>query len=345
MGAHKVWWSCLAAVPPSRDAVDWWASPADRTTRYRRLRRLWFDRTSSRCPGDGDERVFSFANPTTGMHVLAQLWENMSLFHPRDIVSRIMSGAGLSGIGAATDCAWSYEPLHKLPDKSAKTGLRDLMPDLILHARDEHNRNLVCIFEAKYDKDPLGPKDRDPDAMLNLIDVRCMAGTRVVIYILPESRRAELEAAVDLGRRDIGMLSWEQMLATQMALACELPAPEVNVVVSSLIRYQGECAGIAVQGDGQSLLSHGVERDHGASFLSECATLHNRDDLPEHVLRFVDGAALFIRCQGGDLPNELPFPYLANEPTFEEIASLPKEERQPAVETVHPLWRLPPPWA
>ncbi len=324
-GHHRYWWTVLPALPPDRDALDWWAPSDGRASRYRRLKRVWFDRTWFQRPKTDPDRPHAFSNPRHGTHVSVAIWESFQLFHPSQFVPAILAAADLAPMGEVVDACWSHEFGFRASGKPK-------FADMALHARAADGRELIVPIEAKFSKqDRLKPTDRDPSAYREarpFVDFpRCE-----VLYLVREDYAPKVRDLVGAGTPDYGILTWPRLVQLQLDLADEqLPAKAAPIVGAILGRVA-------------SILE--IEGFTGRQFetetpgeLEKLARTH--PEWPDHLRQWLRGAACFLRAQSGQIPSEPPYDYLPAEPSFRAIHELPRKQAQDTREHSAELWRIP----
>ena len=223
------WHLALAAVPESREEVDWWARPGDgRHPRYERLRRGWGDSSDV----GANALPPQFYRPHCEKHLVACLWENLSLFAPADAVERLYAALGWPDGGGATDLCWGYE---------FQTGHGDRHLDLVLHARFG-DRDEVVIGEAKAGRKAFDGKDRDSRGAKGRPQFAFADARRYFLL-------GDAAAPDDWAERGNGRLTWAGLAALQATLCDALPEPpERRALVADLIAAQFAAHGIAPAG-------------------------------------------------------------------------------------------------
>lgn len=328
-GCHRYWWTVLPAIPPYPEALEWWARPDARASRYRRLKRVWFDRTWFLSPRSDPDRCHAFSSPRHGTHACVVLWENFGLFHPSHFVPRILKAANLVPMSAIIDACWSYEFQEPVNNKTA---------DIVLHARAEDGRELLIPVEAKFSKsDRLkenvkrGLPDTDPAAYREVkpfLDIP----RRDLIYLVRESYANTVREKVGTDTPGYGVMTWPQLVDLQLDLARELLPQRAAMVFGGVLRMIA--TRLEIEGTGPGNLSPESPEEIDRMAQSETGW-------PDHVRSWLRGAACFLRAQCGELPQTLPFKYLESELSFREIHELPIGKTQELAEHQRELWRLP----
>ena len=341
----RYWWACLPAIPPGRDALDWWARPDGRAAPYRRLKRVWNDATWFKRPASDRFRKHEFANPATGTHMMIQLWENWTLFHPSDWVPRLFGLLGMRvGIGP-WDACWSYE--FEDNDTSKLT-------DITLHCRNSSGHETLLVIEAKGVGDALKPakKDRMPDAdpntYTNLAPYKCIDDRRM-FYLVHEAKRMETNAQVSeyatARSNDWAVGSWEDLISLQAELAGSLLPEGVSTLVQTSILAQGRVPCI----EWDRIEQKGFPARSRLPEAAELAELMDPGQTEDDRLRiYLRGCKLFWQIRSGAVDVDLPFGYLGSEPGFPELhdqIAIRKKAgmKNPAMkECLVPLWKLGP---
>jgi hypothetical protein len=324
------WWAALPAIPPDAESLDWWAIADGRTTRYRRLKRLWFDSTRLLAPREDPLRPHEFARPTHGTHVTCKVWENFVLLHPRDWIHPLMGAAGLVCPIVPADCAWSYE-YEAMVGGSSKFKLADI----VVHVRDEVGHDVVLVIEAKRPGDRLKENGELPDTRPgSYLDREAFQpyARRFMIYLVDDAYLPTVRVKVSGRPGTWGVISWSQLERLQRSLVQNTYPGEAGLFLSEVIATCHASLRCRCWPDPQpDLLRRGVE------------LLDSLDDTttPRHVREYVAGAVQHLHCLSGLAPATLAFSYLAKEPSFGDVHGLLPGLRQKTPERRAALWRLP----
>jgi hypothetical protein len=339
LSGYSHWWKALAAVPASREELDWWAALDGRASRYERLRRVWFDTT----------RNYWFYKPEQEDHLTATLWENLMLFHPSISVPSLFKAAGLQPPADVSDACWSYEFEERVDGH-----LKQI--DVTLHFRDV-NGDALLVVEAKRPGGALKPTDQNPSYYLDLPSFQ-FTSRKHVIYLLDDADLAAVQSIVKPtnGIRP-GFLSWQELGSLQSALVASLPAPEnVRRLASSLIRWQFRQHGFTVpdpkypscEAPLSELLSANdrimacASADISAPIADRVTAqicLIQRLGIPVHLRNCLAGAVQYQASTCGVVPTRLAWHYLSNEPAQSQIVP-GMEGRQRTADRRKQLWSL-----
>ncbi|MEQ8992761.1 MAG: hypothetical protein RLO46_13155 [Pseudomonadales bacterium] len=338
---YRYWWACLPAIPKSREIVDWW-SPGDdgRAPPYRRLKRVWNDPTWFKRPASDRYRRHEFSAPATGTHTMVQFWENWTLFHPSEWVPPLLREIGAPAGPGPWDACWSYE------FEDAETGK---LTDITLHLRDGVGHETLFAIEAKWNRDRLkrhpkvGLPDAHPDVYTTLPSYRSVVDRRM-IYLVHEARRAAIETDVEQHATPDSspwhILTWERLIRLQVELVARHSSRAVSGAIQSSIQAQADLPPMD-----QTAIGPWVGRLPDPEELIQLLdTKSNEDQLRNYLL----GAQLFWACRSSSGPSQLPFSYLAEEPSFPELHDRVVHRRQHGernpdiAEHTAPLWKLGP---
>lgn len=338
---YRYWWACLPAIPESREAVDWWAPDDDgRAPPYRRLKRVWNDATWFKRPASDRYRRHEFSTPATGTHTMVQFWENWTLFHPSEWVPALLKEIGAPAGSGPWDACWSYE------FGDARTGK---LTDITLHLRDGNGHETLFVIEAKWHRDRLksnpkvGLPDAHPDAYTGLPSLEPIADRRMV-YLVHESRRSETEAEVRRYATSASspwhVLTWEGLVRLQLQLVAQHCPRAASEAIQRSIRAQADLPPM----DQNAIRPEGGRRP----MTEELVRLLEPKSDEAQIRNYLLGARLFWACRSSSGPQQLPFPYLMDEPSFPELHDRigyrqRHGQRNPDIsENSAPLWRLGP---
>jgi hypothetical protein len=304
--------------------------PGDgRSSRYRRLKRCWFDRTWFAAPASDPDRPHAFSNPRCGTSVLCRLWELFTLWHPSQFVPPLMALAGLA-VEDVVDCCWSYE------FKDKRTGK---LVDLVMNVRPRDGDDVLIAVEAKYGKDKLkeavkvGLPDRFPGAYLDLDGFR-NEHSKLLVYLVHNHYAGDVRRQVIDPQNRHGVLTWEAIAGLQLELARRYLEQTESALVRRVVESIATVSRICPVRE----LSVAESNFPQSTVLSPDAALRRRKALDT----FIESSTCFLAAQSGTLPDQIPFPYLKDEPSFRRIHELPKSAAQSTDEHHQPLWRLPP---
>lgn len=221
-GLPRFWWAALPCIPPGRN------SPA-----YARLRTIWGDQTRFR--GRDDKRYAEFVNPAVETNFTVTLWENFSLFPAATWVTALAETCGLGEeIGKVSDCRWSY---GWSSPKTTESPSR--ICDLVLHFRDEQERDGLLIVEAKRPGGTFGEKDLSPATYLDLAPLRETSHRRWLVYCVDDAQATRVREQVDSNDKRWVVLTWQKLAALQIGLVGSLGLAEsVRAFVAGAIQYQ-----------------------------------------------------------------------------------------------------------
>jgi hypothetical protein len=232
------WWMALPAIPTELDDAA-----------YRRLRKIWADKTRFR--GKGMARKHEFVTPEWEMHLIATLWENFRLFEPHLWLSKLARAAGVSTQhGRDTSCNWSYGFRERSTRKIA---------DIVIGFRDSDSAKGCYVIEAKRPHGRLTSKDLDPMYYLSIESIAEIPDARL-IYCVDEPSKQRLVSLFsqmpDTFSR-CGAVSWEEIGGIQVELAQSLPvSPDVSAFIAGAIQYQFHQHGITPSVRARPYLEH-----------------------------------------------------------------------------------------
>ena len=346
---YRYWWACLPAIPSSREAPDWWACGSDgRSSPYRRLKRVWNDATWFKRPKDDPFRPHEFSNPSSGTHMMVQLWENWTLFHPSEWVPAFLSELHMKAGEPPWDACWSYE----FEDSS-----NSKLADITLHIRDGVGRETLFVIEAKWNKDRLkahpkvGLPDANPDSYLGLTGYEVVSDRRIV-YLVHERAAPHTTAQVQLHAGTSScrwaVWTWEAMISLQCKLAMGLLPQPIGPLIRNSILGQAMPACI----DWSAFQYYvGMRRDEmpdSRTLSSEFGFALEKTDCPERLRNYLLGTQCFweFRANPDSMPYTLPFRFLYEEPSFRDLHELIhtrkaiKERCAYLAENTIPHWKL-----
>lgn len=221
MPLESHWWMALPAIPSQIE---------DRS--YRRLRKIWADKTRFR--GREKNRKHEFVTSSYETHLMTTLWENFSLFEPRSWLQRLANASGIIVDHSATrNCDWSY-------------GFRDdstrRIADIVIGFDGIGTGKGCYVIEAKRPRERLGPKDLNPDYYLTIDKIKSETDFRKLIYCVDEREKkrtlALLASSPEMSDR-CGVITWEEVGGIQVALARQLPLPQkIRTFIAGAIQYQ-----------------------------------------------------------------------------------------------------------
>lgn len=335
------WWAALPAVPADRRSLDWWAAPDGRCTPYERLKRVWFDSTRLLRPQADPLRPHEFANPNHGTHLTCKTWENFVLFSPKEWVPRLLSCAGLACPIQPVDCAWSYEFEAMVGETR-----RFKLADVVLHARDAAGGELLVVVEVKRPGDKLKEDSDLPDTEpASYLDREGFGSipNRLLLYLVDAKYAPTVREKVHKADSRWGVVTWAQLAELQMALASELHPSPLAVFLACVLRFLYSNANISnLPMVREACGWNGVVAPSLQQLEDMRRLVEGSQGIPQHLAGYAAGALQHLRCATGTMPESPAFDYLREEPTFEQIHNLPKEQRQTTPERRRPLWRLPP---
>jgi hypothetical protein len=310
---YSHWWLCVPVLPADR--LD---------PRYTVLRRLWADHTMNCVRADGKQwRLAS----TRGFYVepredhitpaLFDIWAAMPDFR---WVGPLLDLWGIPH-GIVTRANWSYGWEQRRSPRE-----RPDITDIVLCWEDESGA-AVLVIEAKRAGGKLTPKDLcGGKRYLGMPSIRPFC-RRSVAFLLAARDTTAARAALPTGTP---VASWEDVgrLQVTMLQSLRLTAPDANRVMFAVRRHYSDLGFVLADTPetGSSEAFDGTPaRYDGVRALG----------LPAPVERFLLGSEVRFCARSGRRPHP-PFPWLAHESGFVDIASTP----QPTSERERPLWRL-----
>ena len=221
MALNSHWWMVLPAIPSHLEDND-----------YRRLRKIWGDKTRFR--GRGAGRKHEFVTPHYETHITATLWENFSLFEPRLWLRQLSEMSGVSLDHSNTrHCNWSYGFRERATRKIA---------DIVIGFDGVGDGKGCYVIEAKRPGGKLGEKDLDPDYYLGMGNIQAEASIRRLIYCVDSKEKERVLSMFQEypGKyQACGVVSWEEIGGIQIALARALNLPEkIRSFIAGSIQYQ-----------------------------------------------------------------------------------------------------------
>jgi hypothetical protein len=280
------WWQALSAVPSSKLAKDWWAPNDARCPRYDRLYRAWGDPTDGVPP--------PYYKLEKEKHVVPTLWENFALFNPANTVASVYRALAFDACGPASDLCWSCE---------FNLGHQDRQLDIVMHVRFA-DRDEILIGEAKAGRKRFDDKDLAPSNILSRDVIKFASNRRY--FLLGDAPPPE-----DWHARGYRHMTWKSLYALQAELCKTLPeSPAVRDLVRRLIQAQFEGHGIATDASRARINAESIQRE-ASELSSTIETAPCRE--------FIACATQHVRCLQGLRYETTPFPYLASEPTVEQI--------------------------
>jgi len=228
------WWMVLPALPPELGGEN-----------YKRLRKIWADKTRFR--GTGKNRKHEFVTREWETHLMTTLWENFVLFSPRDWLHSLStaSGIGLDHTNTRA-CNWSYGFRERSTRKIA---------DIVI-GFDGVEGGLGCyVIETKRPGEKLTIEDLDPAYYLNIEHIATHATCRKLIYCVDAKEKARIKSVLSSETekyQDCGVLTWAEVAGIQINLANQLDlAINIRSFIAGSIQYQFCQHGIV-----PSVLSH-----------------------------------------------------------------------------------------
>ncbi|WP_428939206.1 hypothetical protein [Fontivita pretiosa] len=222
------------------------------------------------------------------------LWENFALFAPADAIAAIYEQFQFESPGPAIDLCWSYE---------FNLGHQDRQLDIVMHVRFA-DRDEIIIGEAKAGRKPFDDKDLAPRDVIGR-DVFRFAGVRRYFLL------GDAPVPHDWHRHGYRHLTWRRLCEIQSALCQTLPeSPEVRELVRRLIGAQFAGHGIAADLPSNDISIDDIQREAQAVIPGVTT---------ERCRQFIACAIQHIRCLRGLPSDSVPIPYLAAEPTVEQI--------------------------
>jgi len=215
------WWMSLPAIPSRLEDRD-----------YRRLRKIWGDKTRFR--GRDKDRKHEFVTASYETHLMTTLWENFSLFEARSWLQQLANVSGIAiDHSASKNCDWSYGFRENSTRKIA---------DIVIGFDGVGDKKGCYVIEAKRPGGKLGPKDLDPGYYLNIEKIRAETELRRLIYCvdLKEKERVRsLFSAYPEIYGECGVITWEEVGGIQIALSQKLEVPEkIRTFIAGAIQYQ-----------------------------------------------------------------------------------------------------------
>ena len=329
-GLPSHWWAALPILPRSRTAPDPWARQDDgRNTPYERLRRIWFDHTRFHGSKDDPLRSHEFINSGHGVCLTCRFWEFMSLYSPGLWIENLLREVNFPSFESPIDCAWGYEF-----EALVGNGPSFKQTDIVVHARNEEQEELLVVVEVKRPGDKLKESTSLPDTICSSYLDRESFRTidrRYLIYLVYDDYVRTVQSKVDPNDDRWRVLGWRQALQLHERLLAESYSREVA-------RFFADTLRVAVQDSGIDL---SLPASSSAKLLEMADALVTQQH-DERVRDSLLGCRLFLQCLSGSCDKDLPFKYLNDEPSFEDIhlgrAGLP----QTTADRRKSLWRLPP---
>ena len=341
-GCFTHWWAALPAVPPDPLAIDWWAPGNDgRTSRYERLKRVWFDTTRFLSPKHDPCRPHEFANPRHGTHLTCKTWESFVLFDPSEWIPMLLKIAGMATPFEMIDCAWCYEFEAMVGETR-----RFKLADIVLYGRGCEGQELLLVVEVKKPGDKLKKGGELPDTEpSSYLDREAFLGIadRRLIYLTDSKYAPVVKAKVNTADNRWSVLTWDQLARIQFTLAAvSFPEPLLGLILTTLATQflDQQITGLIFPDIVTNLARARDEYIRGK--LPEWRNVPSRPDIPSHLREYAAGAVQHLTCLTGNRPARPAFDYLAAEISFEQLNSLPSHERQRTVDRRRSLWRLPP---
>ena len=221
MPLNTHWWNALPAIPSRLEDRD-----------YRRLRKIWGDKTRFR--GRDKARKHEFVSVTYETHLMTTLWENFSLFEAGSWLQALVDASGLTVDHSRTQrCEWSYGFREHSTRKIA---------DIVIGFDGVEPGTGCYVIEAKRPKGKLGPKDLDPNYYLSMEKIQTESDFQKLIYCVDpreKERVLTLFKAEPAKFENCGVLTWEEVGGIQIELAQRLPIPErLRTFMAGAIQYQ-----------------------------------------------------------------------------------------------------------
>jgi len=193
-----------------------------------------FDHTRFRGARGTDARYHEFVKSTEETNLTVTLWENFSIFEPNKWVPAIFIATELPSPGSKIDqCNWSYEWYFSTPSRR-----NDRMYDVVFSFECDGVSSVVVVEAKALDK-MMTAKDLNSEYYLNIPDIADFADRRYLIYLIDQTRKPELLAALRARPPRVGILTWQQLEGIQIRLARSLNVPnEIANFVAGAIRYQ-----------------------------------------------------------------------------------------------------------
>lgn len=221
MNTH--WWQVLSAVPSARD-----------TLAYRRLARVWRDRTrfhGKRDP-ENSRRYQEFVKPTHETHLTATLWENFVLFEPGVWLPRLLDHIGTGWhFGEIKEMQWSYEWEFKAPQTR--------IADVVIHCKVADGRDVIVVVESKNLSKRLSNKDENLSTYLDAPLLVSTTENRILLYLVDEGVKSTITTEIREDGCLSGIITWQQLGGLQIQLTRELDLPPaISAFIAGSIQQQ-----------------------------------------------------------------------------------------------------------
>lgn len=225
MNTH--WWQVLPAIPSANDTIA-----------YRRLTRVWRDRTWFAREKEGNNRIHQFVNDSKELHMTVTLWENFVLFDPKIWLPKLFALAGLEwNFGEIEQLQWSYEWESRKPKKR--------IADIVVHSLDGGGEQVIVVIEAKRPNgenraaEGLGAKDEDISTYLDAELLRNTTKHRFLLYLVDEIIRPTVTTETREDGCRSGVITWQQLGGLQIKLVGELDLPPtISAFIAGSIQQQ-----------------------------------------------------------------------------------------------------------
>ena len=302
---HRVWWTCLPALPRSRSGQH-----------YHALRRLWWDHTMNTYkelePGLFRPGNRGFYTEGSEDHVTPAVFHSWALFPTSCWVPALLESVGVTAIGEVKRVRWSFafEQIYE--------GRRFCIADIVLTWEDDGGQ-AVLVLEGKVRGRRLATKDIPTAApYLRMPSIRVFSRRHYALIV----DAADVPVAVAATNGAAKVTTWQQMAAIQLAACRGLPIAvrhrdDVMEALSSNHRHHG----IATDADAPSI----PEERPTAGTVDDYDRIRSFG-LPECVEDFLVGASVVAAVRRGRMA-AAPWEWMNAEPDGLAVYRQGKEGR------------------
>lgn len=277
----STWWHGVPALPLSRTSAS-----------YKALRRIWADQTiNSRTGARG------FYRWDTEDYLTPVLWQTWAILPDFCALADLLRSVGVP-VGHISEAKWAYAC-----EEETGHGRAFVIPDIMLHYRDERGDGLVAI-EAK--RPGVGAKSADLAKLqqyVSLPSTRAIARRHGVFLVSRSAERASTQA----GDQRFPVLTWEAVLGAQALAAKKIfGSPSATRLVEDWIRSLASRHGLGPRHQALQPLHTQYASAQGHEIAAGL-------DLSDAARAFIMGSECVEAARAGNTPAP-PFPWLAQEP-------------------------------
>lgn len=192
------WYKQLNSIPPTKDS-----------TAYRRLKRIWNDKTRYHGHKTSNQRYHELFSNKHETNLTVTLWENFVMLDPDIWLKELLKVTNISlQIDKIIHCNWSYEW-----EKRTEKGIR--LCDIVIKFQDNHNKEYLLVIECKNLNKVISDKDCQPEYYLDIDDFIKFGDNKFLIYCIDESVKAKVSKQILDSKYNNGIVTWQELATVQ----------------------------------------------------------------------------------------------------------------------------------